>query len=319
MIIDAHVHILDTGHWPPAWWDYVAESWARGEPGRRPEMIRQRIEDGLTDPDASRMIADMDAAGVSCVVNLPIDWGPDYPSPAPLDEVVSHSLACARRHPGRIIPFAGIDPRRESASERVEKWIAEDGARGLKLYPSCGWWPEDDRAMAVYAVCQRHDVPVLFHTGDPLPLLDPEYSRPAHLLPVVEAFPFLRVWLGHAGAPDQWDEAMSVAHASRAASLELSVWLWNDSTDRHQEAMARRICGAIDELGADRLLFGTDHVSGRKERPPGFLTRIVSMFRTLPETAAAAGLTLTAEDLSKIMGGNAARELRLQTADTVPS
>src|SRR5437764_12019860 len=105
MIIDTHVHILDRGHWPPAWWDYVAGSWARAESGRRPEMVRSRIEDGLIDPDASRMVADMDAAGVDYAVNLPIDWGPDYPSPTALDEVVAHSLACARRHPDRILAF----------------------------------------------------------------------------------------------------------------------------------------------------------------------------------------------------------------------
>jgi predicted TIM-barrel fold metal-dependent hydrolase len=275
-------------------------------------MVRSRIEDGLIDPDASRMIADMDAAGVSRVVTLPIDWGPDYPSPAALEDVVSHSLECGRRYPERIIPFAGIDPRRDSAPERVEKWIAQDGARGLKLYPSCGWWPQDDRAMAVYSVCQRYDVPVLFHTGDPLPLLEAEYSRPIHLMPVVEAFPTLRVWLGHAGAPHLWDEAVSVARASSAASLELSVWLWGDSTRDDEVAMARRVCAAVKELGAERLLFGTDHVSGRKERPSGFLTRVVDMFRALPGTAASIGLMLSQDDLTKIMSGNAARDLHLE-------
>jgi uncharacterized protein len=316
MIIDTHVHILDRGHWPPAWWDFAADSWARAEPGRRPDMVRPRIENGLIDPDATRMIADMDSAGVSRVVNLPIDWGPDYPAPAALDDIVAHSLACARRYPDRIIPFAGIDPRRDGAADRVEQWITEHGARGLKLYPSCGWWPADGCAMAVYAVCVRHDVPVLFHTGDPLPLLETEYSRPVHLLPVVEAFPSLRVWLGHAGAPNLWDEAMNVARASAAASLELSVWLWGNSTPRDEEAMARRVCAAVDELGADRLIFGSDHVSGRKERPPGFLPRVVAMFQALPTTAAKLGLSLTEEDMAKIMGGNAARELRIEPVKT---
>ena len=142
----------------------------------------------------------MDDAGVDRVVNLSWDWGPDYPAPATVDELEAHAKLLASRHPDRIIPFAGIDPRRERAAERLERWIAEDGIRGLKLYPPCGWWPADERAMELYEVCLRHDVPVLFHTGDPLPLLDGDYSRPKHLMPVVEAFPGLKLWIGHAGA-----------------------------------------------------------------------------------------------------------------------
>ena len=63
LIIDAHVHILDEGFWPAQWFDWVAYSWARSKPPYRdPAVIRPRIESGLTDPDGSRMVADMDAA-----------------------------------------------------------------------------------------------------------------------------------------------------------------------------------------------------------------------------------------------------------------
>ena len=30
MIIDVHTHILDTGHWPNEWWDWVAADWVDG-------------------------------------------------------------------------------------------------------------------------------------------------------------------------------------------------------------------------------------------------------------------------------------------------
>lgn len=314
MIIDPHVHILDHGHWPSAWWDHVAKSWADAEEGRNPEMVRDRIESGLVDPDGSRMIADMDEAGVDVVVNLVIDWGPDYPSPNTPQESVAQAVACAKRYPDRIIAFAGIDPRREGAAEQLEKWIVEDGVRGLKLYPPCGWWPKDEAAMALYEVCQRHDLPILFHTGDPLPLLDGEYSRPIHLLPVVQAFPDLKLWLGHAGAHSGWEEALEVAEASNAACLELSVWLWDTSTREDEVDLARRIVEARDRVGIDRIIFGSDHVSGKKERRAGFLKTIVEMFQRLPETAASVGLELSADELDRIMYGNAARDLGLQTA-----
>jgi predicted TIM-barrel fold metal-dependent hydrolase len=260
----------------------------------------------------------MDEAGVQAVVNLPIDWGPDYPAAAPIGDIVSHSLECARRHPGRIIPFAGIDPRRDGAPDRVEEWIARDGARGLKLYPNCGWWPADDRAMEVYAVCARLDVPVLFHTGDPLPLLDPKFALPSNLLPVVEAFPDLRVWLGHAGWPRYWDETLEVVQSSNAAKAELSLWLWNDFTHEDELALARKVCAAITDVGVDRLLFGTDNVSGSKERPAGFLKQIVDAFLRLPSRAEEAGLALSDADLAQIMGANAAQDLKFALSESKP-
>ncbi|HWI71032.1 MAG TPA: amidohydrolase family protein [Baekduia sp.] len=312
MIVDSHVHVLDHGHWPDAWWDHVAKAWAEAEDGRRPDMVRDRIEGGLIDPLGDRMVADMDDAGVDWVVNLAWDWGPDYPAPATVDELEAHAKLLAQRHANRIIPFAGIDPRRERAAERFEQWVVEDGIRGLKLYPPCGWWPKDQRAFALYEVCVRHDLPVLFHTGDPLPLLDGDYSRPKHLLPVVEAFPDLKLWIGHAGAHGGWDEALEVAAASKAAKLEMSVWLWDTSTHDDEVDVARRIGAARDAVGADRIIFGTDHVSGSKERRPGFLKTVTDMFLRLPETAREAGTTISSEELDLIMGANAARDLKIE-------
>jgi uncharacterized protein len=315
VIIDAHVHVIGDGHWPPAWWDYVARTWAEAEDGRRPEMVRDRIEKGLIDQDGDRMVADMNEAGVDWVVNLAMDWGPDYPPPASVDEIEAHAVSVTARHPRRIIPFAGIDPRRERAAERLERWITEDGIRGLKLYPPCGWWPADDGAMALYDVCDRHGVPVLFHTGDPLPLLDGEYARPRHLLPVVEAFPDLKVWIGHAGAPDGWHEAVKVAEASNAAKLELSVWLWatkaHTSTHDDERRLARLVGEARDRLGAERILFGTDHVSGSKERGNSFLKKVTDMFRRLPQTAAEVDVEINQTEMDLIMGVNAAHDLEI--------
>lgn len=316
MIIDAHVHVLDQGHWPPAWWDHVATTWAADQEGRDPDMVRDRIENGLIDPDGDRMVSDMDAAGIDWAVNLSWDWGPDYPAPASADELEAHAVRISARHPKRIIPFAGIDPRRENAAERLERWITEDGIRGLKLYPPCGWWPEDERAMQLYEVCHRHGVPVLFHTGDPLPILDGDYARPRHLLPVVDAFPDLKVWIGHAGAHDGWDEAVEVAEASNAAKLELSVWLWDTSTHRDEVRLARLVGEARDRVGVERILFGTDHVSGSKERRPGFLKKVTDMFHRIPQAGSEAQIEITEAEMDLIMGVNAARDLGIPLATT---
>ena len=310
MIVDFHTHLLDSGHWPSEWWDYVAAEWAKGAPGREPGQIRGKIEGGLIDPDGSRMIADMDAVGVDVAVVLPIDWGPDFHSEKPIDEVVAHAVACQRRYPGRLVAFGGIDPRRPGAARKVDEWLSSGDIHGLKLYPNCGWMPASADAMALYEVCVAHDAPILFHTGHPLPLLDESWSRLDNFLPVVESFPTLRAVLGHAGAPCEFENALRVAERSQMATLELSVCLWDDHNEEAELALARRIAKACAVIGRERILFGTDHVSGKRVRGPDFLRILTEKFLRMPQTAAAAGVMISDEDMRHIMGLNGLAQLK---------
>lgn len=312
MIIDLHTHLLDYGHWPDEWWDYVARDWAIKQPGRKPEQIRDKIEAGLVDPDGSRMVSHMDAADVDMAAILPIDWGPDFHSACSLQDMVAHAAACAKRYPTRLIPFAGIDPRRPGAADLLESWLKEGGFKGLKLYPNCGFYPDDDCAMPIYEVCLNYDVPILFHTGHPLPLLEEKYSRPERFLRVVKSFPKLKAIFGHAGAPNDWEGMLDLVEVSEAAVLELSVCLWHDSTELQELRLARQIAGARDRVGIERIIFGTDHVSGTRVRPAGFLTTVTEMFKRMPKTARRAGVQLSYEENAMIMGGNALRLLSME-------
>lgn len=311
MIVDTHTHLLDVGHWPDEWWDWVAADWAGHMPGREASSIRGRIEQGLIDPTGARMLSRMDQAGVDMSVLLPIDWGPDFTGTLPIRTVVDKMLELAGCSDGRLIPFGGIDPRRDGAVEIVTEWF-ERGVRGLKLYPSCGWDPASDAAMEIYAVCEARRAPVLFHTGHPLPLLDAERSNPIHLRNAVLAFPDLPVWLGHAGAPVWWSEALEVAKSGPNVRLEMSVWLWDDSDADAELEFTRKILEAGESVGFDRLLFGTDHVSGVKIRQDGFLDSIIAMYQRLPEHAERLGRTISSEQMSLIMGGVAARDLGIE-------
>lgn len=310
MIVDTHTHLLDSGHWAAEWWTWVAQDWASKAPDRRPEDILDRIEDGLIDPDGTRMVSSMDAAGVDMSVILPIDWGPDFTGTKPIDEIVSHAIGLAERHQGRLLAFGGIDPRRPDAIDLVTRWFAA-GARGLKLYPSCGWHPTDDEAAEVYAMANAQRRPVLFHTGDPLPLLDRANSNPALLDEVAAAYPNMPIWLGHAGAPHWWEEALVLARKHANVRLEMSVWIWEGSSPDEVDRCVSHIAEAWGTIGPSRLLFGTDNVSGSKVRKAGFLREIVDFYHKLPVRLAAKGVTATADQMDAVMGHNALRDLGL--------
>jgi uncharacterized protein len=310
MTIDTHTHILDEGHWPNEWWDWVAADWARRAPDRTPAAIRDRIERGLIDPDGSRMVSQMDNAGVDYSVVLPVDWGPDFTAGQPIAAVVDKVLELSAAHQGRLIPFGGIDPRRPDATDLVTEWF-DRGVRGLKLYPSCGWDPVSPDAMKVYELCAARQAPVLFHTGHPLPVLEAENSNPLLLKEVVQSFPTMPVWLGHAGAPVWWDEALEVAAAGPNVRLELSVWLWDDTGAEAELEVTRKVLDIGASLGFDRVIFGSDNVSGAKVRPPGFLDAVTAMYRRFPENAAKLGENISPDQMEMIMGRTAAADLAL--------
>jgi predicted TIM-barrel fold metal-dependent hydrolase len=311
MVIDTHVHVLDRGFWPDEWFDWVALSWASKAAGRDPAAIRDRIEDGLLDPLGDRLVADMDEAGVDVAVNLPMDWGPAFAERVPMEEVNEHSFMLAERHPGRIVPFVGIDPRRPGAPELLERWLRDRGAKGLKLYPAAGWDPFAPEAQPLYELCVAYGVPVLWHTGETLPRLGLRYGDPVLLQDVHAAFPELRTFIGHAGATLWWDEALSVAASSIHGHLELSVWIWDDTSEADQQRFIRRLAGARDRIGIERLIFGSDHLAGPRIRGAGFLTKVVDWYRELPRRAAELGVSFTEEEVELILAGNAARLLGL--------
>jgi uncharacterized protein len=313
MIVDSHVHILDHGHWPDEWFDWVALDWASRAPGRDPAAIRSKVEEGLIDPDGSRMVAAMDGAGVDVAVVLPMDWGPAFVERVAIERVNEHALKIASDHPGRFVPFVGVDPRRERAAELVEVFLAERGAKGLKLYPSAGFDPYDPVTFPLYEICQDIGVPVLFHTGETLPKLSLRHANPVLLHDVHAAFPRLVTLIGHAGAKLWWDEALATAAASINSHLEMSAWIWNDTSQSDQLAFIRRLDEARNRIGIERLLFGSDHVSGRRVRGDSFLPTVVDWYRRLPEQAASIGIRFTSDEMDHLMAINAARILGLQT------
>lgn len=314
MIIDAHVHVFDEGFWPPRWLEYAAYSWAYAKPPYRdPAIVRPKIEAGLIDPDGSNMVADMDAAGVDMAVIQNWDWGVDFDQEqrVPLEKIHQHAAKIVKKHPGRFIAFASVDPRRRNARDLLEWALRDLGMKGLKLYLPVGFYPYDKAAYSLYEICEAHGLPVSFHTGEALPITSPRFANPLFLHDVQIAFPRLIIWVGHSGARLWWDEAVSVVASGVNSYLDLSVWIWDDTTEEEKATFLKRLAQARDRVGAHRLLFSSDHVSGSRVRGRAFLLKIVQWFKDLPEQAKRYGITFTEEEMSLILGGNAARCLGL--------
>lgn len=309
--VDAHVHLYEEGFWPPAWFDYVARQWAHSRPGRDQADIRGRIEGGLADPAGAHLIEQMDQAGIDTAVLLTVDWelGMESCPAVPVSEVHARYAELALASNGRLVAFAGVDPRRPDALALAEQAFDVHGLAGLKLYPPAGFYPYEEIVEPLYEACAERGIPVVVHTGSTLGLLRPRFGNPLFMQDVQRRYPSLTLWIGHAGATWWWDEAVAVAKAGIDTYLELSSW--QSFAYDEEETFVRRLGRALSVLGAEKLLFGSDHISGPRVRGTAGYLRWAEWFRCLPTTARKYGVQVTDDQIEAMLGGNAARCLGL--------
>jgi len=137
----------------------------------------------------------------------------------------------------RILPIIHLDPRRDDYLELMKKYIGEKGFRGVKIYPSIGYFPYDDRLYPVYDYCLANDLPVMSHCSiynptyfkgkkkDLYELLSKSrtpietrgknkkqlcayFAHPKNWEIVLNDFPNLRLCLSHFGSSYFWDKYM---------------------------------------------------------------------------------------------------------------
>ncbi len=106
------------------------------------------------------------------------------------------------RHPGKLIGFAGIDPTERTALDDVYE-ARQLQLRGLVVSPpNQDFHPTDTRAMKVYALAQKLDMPVLFHPVTPRsPKARLEFASPVYLDEVARSFPDLRIVVAQMAQP----------------------------------------------------------------------------------------------------------------------
>ena len=211
-----------------------------------------------------------------------------------------------RRHPDRFLSFFGTDPRRPEAAEMFERYLRNGDAKGLKIHPTVGVFPHDRSAYPLYELCSQYEVPVLFHCG---PMRSPLYSRfarPMEFDEVAADFPDMTIILGHAGE-DLWQETVAVARMKPNLYVDLSYW---QPAYKFREEWIAAVSKMRDVLGTERVLFGSDH-PGMSRIADFPLKQWIDVFKGLPGLAREFGHRFSEDEVDAILGGNAARILKL--------
>jgi uncharacterized protein len=183
-LIDFHTHPYKPKDLAPATWRFI-------------ESISPAVKehgDRLNDP---HYVADLlRADGVSHAVVLAEHC------PATSGNVRTESvLELCAAEPDFFLPFASVDVNTDTDPVELLSRYINQGARGLKLYPSYQfYYPNDPRVYPLYELCQRARIPVLLHIGSSvMPGTRIKYCDPIDLDDVAVDFPELTIVMAHGG------------------------------------------------------------------------------------------------------------------------
>lgn len=160
-----------------------------------------------------------------------------------INEFIASSV---KEHPDRFKGLGTIHPDSEDQEEDI-KHIIELGLVGIKIHPDIQKFKIDDyRCLKVYELCEKYNLPILFHTGDNRY----DYSNPNRLVPILEIYKDLKVIGAHFGGYTVWDEAVEKYKSFENFYIDVSSSLMYITKEKAMEY--------IDIYGVDRVLFGTD-------------------------------------------------------------
>jgi hypothetical protein len=279
VIVDAHCHIL-------------------------PDRVRANLDDYCAaDPwfgachagpraavaSAEDLVRDMDAAGIDRAVCF--TW--PFADPAMCAEANDYLAASVARFPTRLVGFGCVQPRDPGAAAEVAR-CAELGLSGLGEMnaDAQGWSLEDVVALTpVVSACVALDLPMTLHCSEPVghPYAGKGTATPDRVARFAEHYGNLRIVAAHLGGGLPF-----YAHMPEVRELcRANLWFDTAAAPFLYEPGAYRT--VIDLVGADRLLFGSDHPLLRAPR-------YLAQFDTLG---------LSHDERVAVMGGSAAALLGL--------
>jgi len=190
----------------------------------------------------------------------------------------------------RLIPFASVNPYMiNDAGREVERLVKEMGFRGLKLYPTYNYfYPNEPLVYPIYAKAEELGIPVMLHTGSSVfKGARLKYGDPLFFDDVAIDFPGLNLLMTHSGRGLWYNKAYFLSRLHKNLYMEVTGLPPQKLLEYFPEL----------ERNADKVIFGSDWPA---------VTSIKSNIEAIR------ALPLKEETKEKILGGNAARLLKLE-------
>lgn len=231
----------------------------------------------------------MDESGIDRSVIFGFPWNRQDYYQAHNDYIIES----VKRYPERITGFCCFSPFSEKGLEETKRCLDSglSGVGELALYDSGYSLEVQERLGEIMELCARLDMPVLLHTNESVGHAYPGKTpmQLSEIYQFIKRYPFNRIVLAHWGGGLFFYGLMKkeVDKAFR------NVWFDTAASPYLYKPEVYQV--AVDIVGPDKILFGSDYPLLSQER----------YFQEMRSTA------LSEETIRKITGENAAVLLRL--------
>lgn len=235
---------------------------------------------------AESLLADMDRDGVHGAVLVQAMGAYQYAN--------DYCVDAAKAHPGRTVSVCIVDAETPDAVSRLEYWVRERGARGVRLFaitPSDAVWLDDKPGFALAECAIALGVPIV------VTILPRHIPRLANLL---ERYPDTPITVDHCGFPDLRDgppyaRSTAMWELARYPNLRMKV---SGSLLSRLETRGGPPQEFVEQLvrtfGAARLMWGSDYPQTVEHDYAGHVALAKQAFSGLGD-----------EDRAMILGGTA--------------
>lgn len=192
---------------------------------------------GWYDPPET-ILSLMEQAGISKSVIMSYVDAPNVNN-----RIINYIADCVKKYPDKLIGYARIHPGYGKRAVSIfREAVTELGFKGLKLHPeSIITHPYNDTAVSLIKIAGEMKVPTLFHSGDE------NLSLPLQIGKCAELCPDSIIIMGHMGGFYHTDDAINIAEKFENIYLDTSAMPY-----------PKVIKQAVDKIGADRVIFGSD-------------------------------------------------------------
>lgn len=167
-----------------------------------------------------------------------------YPNEQEIEDSNAMLARIMKEHPSIFKGYVYVNPQHDNRMDVLRKGIEEQEMSGLKLWVAT--YCDDPRVFPLVEKMIEYDKPIIIHTFvKAVGQLDHE-STSKHVANLAERYPEAKLIMAHLGGEP--------CHGIRPIAKYKNVWVDHSGTLVGSNDLQH----AIDLLGVDRILFGTD-------------------------------------------------------------
>ena len=172
------------------------------------------------------------------------DAAQDKPSDIPAANALA---ARAAEQNDNLRFYAVLSPRLDHWQEHIDSLLSHPKCAGVKLHPLWNFWDVDQYGDEVFGFLNQRKVLVSTHSGQ-------SGTEPQRFIPWANKYPDMKLILAHIGNDTVNDRRDAQVNAVKAAKRN-NVWA---DTSSSVSILARLIEYAVEQIGPERIVFGTD-------------------------------------------------------------